>query len=382
MVVFKRLGRQLPQFTMKTLLIVYVHGFKGDSTTFLQFPQHVEQRLKQIYPSTTIVSVVYPPYDTKGELTVAVNAFLSFLETKVIDLEVANGTGSPVISPTVGVILVGHSMGGLVISDTTIQILTRDPTIVFPKVIGLLCFDSPFLGLHSSVFAQDVIHRGTSKFNELKALGASVPLATVGSYLFAKKSSEQPTQRTANGKPASDQKSSPNWGKIAGLTAAGVATTAAAAAGTMWYLKSQNVDTNWAKDHLIFVGAIFQKPSALKSRLWTFYQARERVQLVNYYTVIQPTENAQSANTQDSTQMIKGLGKLISGEGDGKRTFCNIPKEAPYSDFFVPAENNNAFGEIEAHMNMFEDGRNSGYSTLLAESVERISGWASTWEKN
>ncbi|KAK9351557.1 hypothetical protein V1523DRAFT_427924 [Lipomyces doorenjongii] len=367
---------------MKTLLVVYVHGFKGDSTTFLQFPQHVEQRLKQIYPSTAIVSVVYPPYDTKGELTVAVNAFLSFLETKVIDLEVANGTGSPVISPTVGVILVGHSMGGLVISDTTIQILTRDPTIVFPKVIGLLCFDSPFLGLHSSVFAQDVIHRGTSKFNELKALGASVPLATVGSYLFAKKSSEQPTQRTANGKPASDQKSSPNWGKIAGLTAAGVATTAAAAAGTMWYLKSQNVDTNWAKDHLIFVGAIFQKPSALKSRLWTFYQARERVQLVNYYTVIQPKENAQSANTQDSTQMIKGLGKLISGEGDGKRTFCNIPKEAPYSDFFVPAENNNAFGEIEAHMNMFEDGRNSGYSTLLAESVERISGWASTWEKN
>ncbi|KAK9319306.1 hypothetical protein V1517DRAFT_333021 [Lipomyces orientalis] len=366
---------------MKTLLIVYVHGFKGDGTTFLQFPQHVEQRLKQIYPSTSIVSVVYPPYETKGDLNVATNAFLSFTESKVIDLEVANGTASPVVSPTVGVILVAHSMGGLVISDTTVQILARDPTIMFPKVIGLLCFDSPFLGLHSSVFAQDVVHRGASKFNELKAMGASVPVASVASYLFAKKSSEQPARHTTADAPSQDQKqkSSPNWGKIAGLTAAGVATTAAAAAGTMWYLKSQNVDVNWAKDHLNFVGAIFQKPQVLKSRLWTLYQARERVSLINYYTVIEPKEKVQPTNDQDPTQVIKGLGKLVSGEGDGKRTFCNIPKETPYSDFFAPADNNNATGEIEAHMNMFEERKNSGYSTLLGESVERISGWVSAW---
>ncbi|KAK9234907.1 hypothetical protein V1525DRAFT_411575 [Lipomyces kononenkoae] len=391
---------------MKTLLIVYVHGFKGDSRTFLQFPQDVENRLKQIYESAHIESVVYPTYDTKGELTVAVNAFLSFLETRVIDIEVANGTESPVVSPTVGVILVGHSMGGLVIADTTIEILTRDPKIVFPNVIGLMCFDSPFLGLHSSVFAQDVIHRGAAKFNELKALGASVPIASVTSFLFAKKSSEQPNQRaadngpasgtandkpangtakeksangTANDKPASDQKSKTNWGKIAGLTVAGVATTAAATAGAVWYLKSQNVDVNWAKDHLLFVGAIFQKPQPLKSRLWTFHQARERVQFINYYTVVQPKEAAQSSDTKDATQVIKSLGKIVSGEGDGKRTFCNVPKEPPYTDFFVPAENNIASGEIEAHMNMFESGKNAGYSTLLDESVEKLNGWVSQW---
>ncbi|KAK9365544.1 hypothetical protein V1509DRAFT_632952 [Lipomyces kononenkoae] len=383
------------QFAMKTLVIVYVHGFKGDSKTFLQFPGEVEDRLKQIYESAHIESRVYPTYDTKGELTAAVAAFLSFLETLVIDIEVANGTPSPVISPTVGIILVGHSMGGLVIADTTAQILARDPKLVFPNVIGLVCFDSPFLGLHSSVFAQDVIHRGTAKFNELKALGASVPVASVTSYLFAKKSSEQPNKRAAeepnkreaehpnqhvaDDKPASEQKSKPNWGKIAGLTVAGVATAAAATAGTMWYLKSQNVDVNWAKDHLLFVGAIFQKPQALKARLWTFYQARDRVQLVNYYTVVQPKETAESSDSKDATHVIKSLGKIVSGEGDGKRTFCNIPKEAPYTDFFVPTENMSASGEIEAHMNMFDSAKNGGYSALLDESVEKINDWVSAW---
>jgi len=33
------------------------------------------------------------------------------LQNKVIDLEVANGTPSPTVDPSVHVILVGHSMG-------------------------------------------------------------------------------------------------------------------------------------------------------------------------------------------------------------------------------------------------------------------------------
>ncbi|KAK9378878.1 uncharacterized protein V2V93DRAFT_375264 [Kockiozyma suomiensis] len=366
---------------MKTLLLVYVHGFKGGATTFAEFPAHMEYQLKKLYKATStpvrIATSVYPPYETKGNLEDSVRLFINYLETSVIDHEISNGTLSPVVNPSVGVILVAHSMGGLVVADTAIEIMARDPQYMFPKVIGLLCFDSPFIGLHSSVFAQDVVGRGTAKFKELQAAGSAIPFATVASYVFAKKSNEQPTR---GGVTKADEKKSPNWGKIAGLAAAGIATTAAAAAGTAWYLKSKNVDLNWAQEHLIFVGSIFQKPEALRSRLWTLYQSRQRVQMIDYYTVIIPVdESASSANAKDPAQLAKGLGKLVSGEGDGKRTFCNIPKEVPYKDFFVPAENPNAKGEIEAHITMFEMDKNPKYRPMLIDSVERVSGWASNF---
>ncbi|KAK7205271.1 hypothetical protein BZA70DRAFT_277749 [Myxozyma melibiosi] len=365
---------------MKTLLLVYVHGFKGGATTFADFPGHMEFQLKKLYKASDtavkIATIVYPPYETKGNLEDSVRTFVTFLETAVIDYEVANGTHSPVVSPSVGVILVAHSMGGLVVSDATIEILARDANYVFPKVIGLLCFDSPFLGLHASVFAQDVLGRGAAKFKELQSASSAVPLTAAASYLFAKKSKEQPKRE---GEKVEEKKT--NWGKIAGLAAAGIATTAAAAAGTAWYLKSQNVDLNWAQEHLVFVGAIFKKPAVLRERLWTLFQSRQRVQMIDYFTVIQPKEdssnNSQQAGDVDPAQVAKGLGKLVSGEGDGKRTFCNIPKEVPYSEFYVPAENPQAQGEIEAHITMFEMGKNPKYRPMLMNCVERVSGWAS-----
>ncbi|KAK9468834.1 hypothetical protein V1512DRAFT_258024 [Lipomyces arxii] len=366
---------------MKTLILVYVHGFKGDRTTFRDFPSDVQERLQRVYPKTKIVSLIYPPYETKGELSAAVNSFISFLENKTIDEEILNGTASPLMSPTVGFILVAHSMGGLVIADAATQILARDKSITFPKVLGLLCFDSPFLGLHTSVFAQDVVERGSAKFKELKSLSAAVPIGTVASYLFAKNSQEP--KKEAGTKDMQQKKASPNWGKIAGIAAAGIVTTAAAAAGTVWYLKSQNMDLNWAKDHLIFVGAIFQKPAVLKERLWNLYQSKDRVQMINYYTVIQPvqSETGSGSNSKfDTTEIVKGLGKIVGGDGDGIRTFCNVPKDVPYSGFFRPAANKKARGEIEAHISIFDSNKNTGYDSLVTENVEIVSGWMANWK--
>ncbi|KAK9481031.1 hypothetical protein V1514DRAFT_324043 [Lipomyces japonicus] len=362
---------------MKVIILIYVHGFKGDETTFSAFPSDIQQCLTNIYPSSELAirTVIYPPYETKGELSSAVTSLLNFTEATVIDAEVALGTPSPVVTPAVGVVFVAHSMGGLVVTDATLQILARDRAVLFPKITGILCYDSPFLGLHSSVFAQDVLSRGTAKFNELKGLGAAIPVSAVTSFLFAQKSSEQPSRE------GKTEKKQVNWGKVAGLTAAGIATTAAAAAGTAWYLKSQNVDVNWAKDHLLFVGALFQKPQILKDRLWTLYQARLRIRMINYYTLINQKKDEFSNDSQqkDPTVVMKGIGKLMSGEGDGTRTFCNVPKEAPYTEFFVPTENPLAKGEIEAHVNIFEQSKNPNYQSLVGESVERISGYINDW---
>ncbi|KAK9453631.1 hypothetical protein V1511DRAFT_504067 [Dipodascopsis uninucleata] len=381
---------------MKQLLLIHVHGFKGTVNTFRDYHLHLQQNVQTQYPldELRVVSMVYPQYETKGEIDTAVNDLQKYIETAVIDAEVALGTESPVVTPGVAVILVAHSMGGLVSADVIAKTLAGDKRYMFPTIIGALCFDSPFLGLHTSVFAQDVVQRGAAKFKELRNAGSSLPIAaaatSAASFLFAKKSNEQPSRQIEATNGASGhseiksiesnrvQTNSRTWMKYAGIAAAGIATTAVATAGTVWYLKGQNIDGKWAKDHMVFVSALFQKESILKERLWKIYEARDRVQLINYYTVITHGGD-EHANTDGSDKIIKGLGKLVSGDIEGKRTFCNVPKDPPYSDMYIPTENSKATGEIEAHINMFEEDKNPGYRQLLSDSSERVFEWTRIW---
>ncbi|KAL1625895.1 hypothetical protein SLS56_007134 [Neofusicoccum ribis] len=104
----------------KTLLLCFIHGFKvtsaratiretrrltrftkGDDDTFRKFPQHLRGVLENQLPKLTVLAVTYPHYETRGDL----------LQNKIIDLEVANGTPSPTVDPSVRVVLCGHSMG-------------------------------------------------------------------------------------------------------------------------------------------------------------------------------------------------------------------------------------------------------------------------------
>jgi len=50
------------------LLIVYIHGFKGDDTTFGNFPSRLQHILSETLQGTVIDSVVFPAYETKGDL--------------------------------------------------------------------------------------------------------------------------------------------------------------------------------------------------------------------------------------------------------------------------------------------------------------------------
>lgn len=153
-----------------TILVVFIHGFKGDHTTFAGFPSHlarlVQHRLSSpssdAEPSDTaaqpgagtedplqdasskdstataadssgqssadaspetprIIPLIYPPFETRGDLAATVTRFRAWLLEKTIDAEVAMGTENPTMHPGVGVVIVGHSMGGIVGAEAVLE---------------------------------------------------------------------------------------------------------------------------------------------------------------------------------------------------------------------------------------------------------------------
>jgi len=51
---------------------------KGDDDTFRDFPKHLEDTVTSNLPDHRIASVVYPKYETKGELAQSTSAFLGW----------------------------------------------------------------------------------------------------------------------------------------------------------------------------------------------------------------------------------------------------------------------------------------------------------------
>lgn len=88
----------------RTLLVIYIHGFNGNSQSFRSFPAHVHNFLKSALADTHVVhSKLYPRYKTYRAVEVARDKFSEWLE--------------PHEGPNVDVILVGHSMGGILAAD-------------------------------------------------------------------------------------------------------------------------------------------------------------------------------------------------------------------------------------------------------------------------
>ncbi|KAI5288975.1 hypothetical protein KEM52_000961 [Ascosphaera acerosa] len=59
----------------KTLLLVFVHGFRGGDDTFGSFPRHLRSLVSRRLPDVRVLAQVYPQYETKGELADCVSRF-------------------------------------------------------------------------------------------------------------------------------------------------------------------------------------------------------------------------------------------------------------------------------------------------------------------
>jgi pimeloyl-ACP methyl ester carboxylesterase len=89
--------------------LVYIHGFYGNDQSFQSFPAHVHNYLREALTETHAVhSKVYPRYKTYKSIDIARDNFSLWLE--------------PHESPTTDVVLVGHSMGGLLAAEIVLMV--------------------------------------------------------------------------------------------------------------------------------------------------------------------------------------------------------------------------------------------------------------------
>lgn len=106
----------------RTLLMIYIHGFMGNDSSFRSFPAHVHSFLEQTLAESHVVHTkIYPRYKTYKAIDVARDNFSKWLE--------------PHESPTTDVVLVGHSMGGLLAADIVLMVGTLVPLRVFLKEV-------------------------------------------------------------------------------------------------------------------------------------------------------------------------------------------------------------------------------------------------------
>ncbi|KAK3902266.1 hypothetical protein C8A05DRAFT_44276 [Staphylotrichum tortipilum] len=130
----------------RTLLVVYIHGFLGNNTSFRSFPAHVHNLLKELLAAThSVHSKIYPRYKTYKAIDVATDNFSKWL--------------APHESPTTDVVLVGHSMGGLLAAEAVL-LPSQDPYNTSSpfrhRILGTVSLDAPLLGLHPGIVVSGV----------------------------------------------------------------------------------------------------------------------------------------------------------------------------------------------------------------------------------
>lgn len=201
---------------------------------------------------------------------------------------------------------------------------------LFPRTLGIIAFDTPFIGINPAVFAY-------SSYEQSK----SVPrfLNYVASHVTAL----QNVLPIYNHEIPSNNSFSANtwrhWKAIAG--AAGAAT----AGGIIAYLKRDHVLSGiaWVQLHLEFVSVLF-KPQELETRIKMLQPNKGRI--VNLYTVFHDDHGAE-------------------------RTFCLLSPSTTLG--FTPIFLENVESEIYAHQHMFDN--NVATSQVCEHMSDNISKW-------
>ncbi|KAJ7507006.1 hypothetical protein B0H11DRAFT_1793886 [Mycena galericulata] len=117
--------------------LVYIHGFQGNDTSFQTFPTDLQQHLSANIPSHLNIKIqtsLYPTYKSRKPIALATKNFLAWLSTQ----------------PPGPVILMAHSMGGLLAADAATD-PSNSGSVRSRRILGVVSFDVPYLGMHPHV---------------------------------------------------------------------------------------------------------------------------------------------------------------------------------------------------------------------------------------
>ncbi|KAK2466069.1 hypothetical protein APHAL10511_001711 [Amanita phalloides] len=322
--------------TSSLLLVIFIHGFKGDDQSFNAFPQRIQHILSESLSDTTIESITFPAWQTKGELAEAVARFVEWL----ILLTVQKEQG---VAGCAKIVLCGHSMGGLLAADTLLELVRpyRDgkAASMWPRIVACISFDTPYLGLHPAILQNSVTKAA-------EVMGAA---QTVGSTVFGALAGLSASKAAEKASSASDPNQGPNtgWGRwvAPAAYAVGGAVLAGAAVGSAWYKREDlGQGYEWATDHMKFIGNLWDE-KALQKRVndLTGLEKSHSILFRTFYVHLPPAPPQHTSS----------------------RTFIVLPKlYAPAALHFLPAKNGLASDEIQAHVGMFAAATNDGYYEL------------------
>ncbi|KAJ3029919.1 UNVERIFIED_CONTAM: hypothetical protein HDU68_010702 [Siphonaria sp. JEL0065] len=322
--------------TTSTVTLVYVHGFLGSGESFHVLPGDVQRQL--LSRGVRAVTVAYD-YATTGDNDLRVAEFVAWLKDSKRAI-----TGN--------VVLLGHSMGGLLCVDAARALAKLSSSELNFKVIKILAFDSPFLGVHPRA----VVHSGGAKV--VDKLNSFANMFGGSGGVASRSSSESLSARAVASTAITTPKASGSGMSWSTLATAGVAAATLAAAAysspTVRDSVSKAVST-----HASFLGPLWS-PGDQEARLqWLLSQ--QTIQFTCFYLV-----TTMNSSSQENT---------IS-----RNTFISTPAPtADYARLFKPIQydaTRNPKGkecgdEIEAHMNMFRGGviGDSVYNEVLANTV-------------
>ena len=278
------------------------------------------------------------------------------LQEKVIDMEVAAGTDSPSVNPSVRTVLIGHSMGGIVASEMVIGLASEKPvytedgiqksesptfnSLMFPYIQGVLAFDTPYLGISPGVVA----HNAEGHYQDYQTASAAISqISGLGSTLLRRSKSAGATPSVPALPAASTVGSSSPWAKWGRVAMyAGAAGTVAAGSAAAW-LKRDEITSGvtWATSHLEFVGCL-ARAGELKKRVHCMEQLHDElgVGFANLYTRL---------GNAAPLRRISIVGTVLGTVLGHDRTFCILPKDLA-AGRWKEAVNDKVTDEMSAHM--------------------------------